>query len=224
MAHAPDPPADGAARRTARFLLQRLGIRSLVALRRGGMLVQDGWFRSFDERKPVDASGRPLPWLTYGAIEFLGPRLRPDMRVFEFGCGWGTLWWAARVARVVACEHDETWFREMRPRMPENASLLHVPFDGGGEYARMASRSPGAFDIVVIDGRDRVRCARHSLSALTRGGVFVWDNTDRERYASGLEELAGRGFRRIDFVGLVPGSTAKAQTTVLYRAENVLGI
>lgn len=216
---------DGALRRAARFTLQCLGIRSLVALRRGGMLVEDGWFRSFDEGRPVDADGDPLPWLTYGAIEFLASRLRPDLSVFEYGCGWGTLWWASRVARVTACEHDPAWHHEMSRRVPANVCLLHEPLHGNeGAYARVASRQPGAFDIVVIDGRDRVRCAHHSVAALKPSGVFVWDNTDRPRYAPGLAELAERGFRRIDFVGLVPGSTAKAQTSILYRSENVLGI
>ena len=123
-------PGNGPARRAARFLLQRLGIRSLLALRRGGMLVEDGWFRSFDEGRPVDARGEPLPWLTYGAIEFLSPRVRRDMSVFEFGCGWGTLWWASRVSRVIACEHDPSWFREMKSRVPANASLIHEPYPG----------------------------------------------------------------------------------------------
>ena len=214
---------NGFARRALRAALQRLGLRSLLALRRGGALVQDGWFRSFDEGKPVDADGHPLPWLTYGSIEFLSSRIHRDMSVFEYGCGWGTLWWAERMTRVVACEHDPAWYQKMKPQMPSSVTLIHEPLHGGA-YARVASRWPGTFDIIVIDGRDRVRCALHSVKALQPSGVFVWDNTDRYRYADGLSALAERGFRRIDFVGLVPGSTAKTQTSILYRAENVLGI
>jgi Methyltransferase domain len=214
---------NGPIRRAARFVLQRLGVRSLLALRRSGALVQDGWFRSFDEGRPVDADGQPLPWLTYGSIEFLSSRVRGDMSVFEYGSGWGTLWWAARVSRVVACEHDPKWHHEMARQVPSKVTLIHEPLHGGA-YARTASRWPGTFDIIVIDGRDRVRCALHSVAALKPSGVFVWDNTDRYRYAEGLSALAERGFRRIDFVGLVPGSIVKAQTSILYRAENVLGI
>jgi hypothetical protein len=218
-------PGNSVPRRVARFVLQRLGIRSLVALRRGGALVQDGWFRSFDEGRPVDADGNPLPWITYGAIEFLSARVRADMNVFEYGSGWGTLWWAARVSRVTSCEHDPVWYDDMARRVPAKVTLIHEPLHGGdGAYARVAARWPGAFDIIVIDGRDRVRCARHSLAALKPSGVFVWDNTDRPRYAPGLSELADRGFRRIDFVGLFPGSTVKSRTSVLYRDGNVLGI
>jgi hypothetical protein len=217
-------PKNSVLRRVARLTLQRLGIRSLVALRRGGALVEDGWFRSFDEGRPVDAGGHPLPWLPYPSIEFLSSRVRRDMSVFEYGCGWGTLWWASRVDRIVACEHDERWYREVASRVPSNVILLHEPLERNGAYARAASRWPASFDVIVIDGRDRVRSALYSVSALKPSGVFVWDNTEREHYRPGLVALAEQGFRRIDLVGLVPGSTVKNQTSILYRSENVFGI
>ena len=47
---------------------------------------------------------------------------------------------------------------------------------------------------------------------------------NRKLIRPNLSELADRGFRRIDFVGLFPGSTVKSRTSVLYRDGNVLGI
>lgn len=146
------------------------------------------------------------------------------MSVFEFGCGWGTLWWAERVAKVVACEHDEAWLRQIAARAPGNVTLLREPLDRDGSYCRSAVRRPERFDLIVIDGRDRVHCALRSVPALHPKGVFVWDNTDRPRYEEGLRALASQGFRRVDLVGLVPGSTVKSQTSVLYRCENFLGL
>jgi hypothetical protein len=93
-----------------------------------------------------------------------------------------------------------------------------------GEYCRRAARYAGRFDIVVIDGRDRVNCAIQSVVALSPQGVFVWDNTDRPEYAPGLLALQAQGFLRIELVGLSPGATVKTETSILYRPGNCLGL
>jgi predicted O-methyltransferase YrrM len=204
-------------------LLRAVNLESLHALWERSPLREDGWFRSFRERRAVDAEGRPLPWITYGAIRFLAPRVRPEWRVFEFGCGDGTLWWAARVREVIACEHDAAWRERIAAVAPANATILHVPLEYGGDYAR-AARGRGPFDLVVVDGRDRVNSAIQSVDALAPGGVILWDNTDRPNYATGLAQLAALGFRRVDFEGIAPVEPIRARTSILYRDGNALGL
>src|SRR5262245_35910487 len=107
---------------------------------RRGALHDDGWFRSAREGRAVDAEGRPIPWITYPAIELLRARVRPDMSVFEYGCGASTRWWAERVREVVSVEHDRAWFEQTRLGLPANVELLHVELRYGGDYARTSSR------------------------------------------------------------------------------------
>jgi hypothetical protein len=80
------------------------------------------------------------------------------------------------------------------------------------------------FDVVVIDGRDRVRCVRAAVQALGREGVLVFDNSDRPEYEPGHRALRSAGFRRIDFVGMAPMIDYKTQTSICYRPDNCLGI
>ena len=214
----------GPIRSAGKFVLRRLGLHSAVALRRNGALRDDGWFRSFDERRPVDAAGKPLPWLTYPAIELLSRRLRPEMTVFEFGSGWGTLWWASRVRSVIACEHDVEWYRTMSARIPGNVTLLQIDLSYDGDYCRAATKFAEPFDIVVVDGRDRVHCAMQSVAALKKSGVLLWDNSDRDRYQEGIHSLLDQGFRQLELIGLVPGSAAKVETSIFYREGNCLGL
>lgn len=108
--------------------------------------------------------------------------------------------------------------------MPDNVTLLQIDLKYDSDYCRAANRFTEGFDIVVIDGRDRVNCAIHSVAALKGEGVILWDNTDRPRYKEGILHLQGRGFRQIEFIGLVPGSTAKAETSLFYRSGNCFGI
>ena len=211
-------------RRALRRGLEAVGLYAPYTLMTRGPFKDDGWLRSLAERAPVDAAGHPVPWLTYPAIEFLSRRVRPGMRVFEYGCGHSTLWWAARVNEVISCEHERAWLERIRTRSPSNVTLRHVPLVYGGDYSRTAAEYPSGIDILVIDGRDRVNCAIYAVDALKPGGVIVWDNSDRPEYGPGCEHLARAGFRRVEFVGLYPTLNEKGETSVFYRDGNVLGL
>jgi hypothetical protein len=222
----PDRPSAAlrAAKAAARRTLQTLGLYAAWKLTTQGPLKTDGWLRSFREGRPVDAAGKPIPWLTYPAIEFLAARTRPEWRVFEYGAGASTRWWAARVADVTSVEHDPAWHARVAADLPANVTLLHVPLEPRGPYAATAARWPHAFDVVVIDGRDRVRCVDAALEALKPSGVIVFDNTDREDYRPGLERLAAARFRKLEFIGLIPVFHQKSETAILYRDGNCLGL
>jgi hypothetical protein len=206
------------------YILRKLDLYSLYSIRRFGLLQEDGWFRSFREEASVDADGKPLPWITYPAIEFLKKRVHPNMSVFEYGSGGSTLWWASRVKEVVSVEHDREWYQKIAPIVPGNVSLTWIELVYGGDYSRKITDFKNKFDIVVIDGRDRVNCAMNSISALKPDGVIIWDNSDREEYQQGYQALLKYGFRKIEFIGLAPICPIKAETTIFYRSNNCLGI
>lgn len=205
-------------------LLKITSLYSLFLLRQAGPLREDGWFRSFREKAPVDAEGNPLPWITYPAIEFLVRRVTKEMSVFEYGCGASTLWWAPRVKEVVSVEHDREWFGTVASRAPQNVDLQYIPLSEAGDYPRAVGGYRNRFHLVVIDGRERVSCAIQSLNALTPDGVIIWDNSDRAEYRQGYEFLFSHGFRKIEFVGYAPGCIDKTETTFFYRDRNCLGI
>jgi hypothetical protein len=189
-----------------------------------GFLGESGWFETFGQGLSIKKNGEPLPWFSYAAIFFLEPRLKKIMRVFEYGCGQSTLWWAHRVAIVHACEHDAKWFDLMRARIPANVDLRSVAFEENGAYCRNIAEFNNRFNIVVIDGRDRVNCAKNCLEALTRDGIIIWDDAEREKYREGYDFLAANCFKRIDFASLAPGKTYQQSTAIFYRADNCLGI
>ena len=205
--------------RLGRSLLHRRGLRFLRPY-----LYRIGWVRSTEEWVPVDGQGRPLPWYTYPMISFLEGRAKPDMAVFEYGSGNSTLWWSSRVARVVACEHDRSWYERTRSLVPANVEYVYCALEYNGDYCRQAGKYSREFDCIVIDGRDRVRCAEHCLGALRADGVVVWDNSDRPQYQEGYDFLRAEGFRRLDFWGFGPAVAEGWCTSVFYRDQNCLGI
>jgi SAM-dependent methyltransferase len=213
-------------------MLRRLAWRAMMAARLDRRIIAgcvpalatNGWMRSRDEQRCVDAAGEPIPWLTYPAIAFLARRVRADMTVFEYGSGASTLWWAARVRQVVAVEHDARWVADLTSRLPPNATVVHVEEEPSGAYARNVLAHGVSFDVVVVDGRDRVRCVPNALRALTPGGVVVFDNSDRAEYEAGYRALHDAGFRKVEFVGLAPLIGADSETAIYYRPGNCLGL
>ena len=189
-----------------------------------GYLVDSGWFKSVEEGLPFDAEGKPLPWYTYSFIDFIGGRIRPKMKVFEYGSGNSTLWWSQRVESVVACEHDKPWFNTISGKVPENVDYRYCELEYGGAYSQLISTFDTEFDCIVIDGRDRVNCAKNVVPALKEDGVVIWDNSDREKYTDGYSFLKDNGFRRLDFWGIGPICRKPWCTSVFYRENNNLGI
>jgi precorrin-6B methylase 2 len=146
------------------------------------------------------------------------------MDVFEYGCGNSTLWWASRVRRIVSCEHDAAWYQQTRTTLPQNAELHHVALEYGGAYSQLITRYSKEFDIVFIDGRDRVNCINHCLPALKSGGVVILDNSDEAEYVDGIQFLSANEFKQLHFAGPGPITAAIWRTTVFYKQNNCLGI
>jgi hypothetical protein len=53
-----------------------------------------GQLNTFGSHRPVDRSEKPIPWFTYGAIEYLKRLDCRGWRVFEFGTGNSTIYWS----------------------------------------------------------------------------------------------------------------------------------
>ena len=182
-----------------------------------------GWDRSARERMSLLAEGDAIPWITYPALRFLSSRLpQRRLRVFEWGAGTSTTWWATMGNEVVSCEHDLAWYLKVVHSVPGDTRILLHDVDSLAYVDCVHGFEP--FDVIVIDGRRRNECALAALDSLSASGVILWDNTDRERYFSVIGELESAGFRRVDFVGLAPGTYEESMTSIFYRDQNFLGL
>lgn len=76
------------------------------------------------------------------------------------------------------------------------------------------------FDIIVIDGMERVRCAETAPSRLRDDGIIIFDNSDRSRLRPGIDSLHRHGFGRIDFYGFVTQVGTMNCTSVFSRFSN----
>lgn len=183
---------------------------------------QYGWFRSFHTKRSVDAAGNALPWYTYPFIAFLAPRLARNQRVFEYGSGNSTRWYADRVGHITAVEHDDEWAKIVAPQLPANTTLL--PRGLGDAYTQAVAEANERYQIIIVDGRQRVECVLFAADYLSPDGVVILDNSEREIYREARTFLQQRGFRSLDFFGMTPIISDESCTTVFYRDGNCLSI
>ena len=199
-------------------------LNALLSYGNKGYLASIGWFTAFDTHQAVDELGKPLPWVTYSFIDFIKTRLNKDLTIFEYGSGNSTLFYAQRVKRVVSVEHDEAWFNKIVQEKAANAEMIFTALEKGGEYSKKATLLDEKFDIIIVDGRDRVNCCRNSLDALTTKGVIILDDSERDSYQDARVFLTEKGFKELPFTGISPGLFYNKATSVFYKPDNCLAI
>jgi hypothetical protein len=180
-------------------------------------------------RRPVDVR---LPWFSAGAIRFLEKNIRPTDRVFEFGSGGSTFFFAERSAAVLSVENDPAWHtlvvERLRARGLANASCeLHPLADdslASFHHSTFSQRiASGTWNIVIVDchlgfGAARYGVIRPAAFALARdrvapGGFIVLD--DSWMFPELLQPVAGWEVQ--NFIGVGPCRYGVTSTAIVRR-------
>jgi hypothetical protein len=85
-------------------------------------LEKRGWFESLDGI-PRNKEGL-VPWITYPAFRQLQRVVKPSSKVFEYGCGGSSLWWASHASEVISVEHDGAWAARVAETAPANLKII----------------------------------------------------------------------------------------------------
>lgn len=162
--------------------------------------------RSMEENACVDKEGKPIPWYTYPAIEYIKQLDFSDKKVFEFGSGNSSLYWAGISKYVVSVESDEKWYESMLAKKKDNSKFLYREL-GRGYYESILNENDD-FDVVVVDGRLRDKCCEFALKKIKKNGLIILDNSERasqyEEYSNAVEFLKNADLIQVDFCGFGP--------------------
>ena len=199
-------------------------LKSLLSFNHKGYLTQIGWYKAYESKASVDENNSPIPWVTYSFIDFIKGRLKKDHHIFEFGAGNSTWFYAQNVGSVTSVEHDKLWYDKIVSKKPENSNMIFCALEPDGDYSKMPKILDQKFNIIIIDGRDRVNCCKQAIDALTKDGVIILDDSYRTGYQQGIEFLKANGFKELPFSGISPGFFHRSSTSVFYKAENCLDI
>jgi hypothetical protein len=193
-------------------------------------------------RNPVDDQ---TPWISFAAIAFLKKIVRKDMHVFEYGSGGSTMFWISRVQELVSVEHDLSWYKKMKEKLDGLSNIKYIlaepvsdsrfrekrfenPDDyisadqeyagkNFEQYAKCIDAFPDKyFDMIIVDGRVRPSCIRHSIPKLKKNGWLIIDNTERKYYMAGFP-FAKNSWKISKFAGPVPYVRDFSETSCLKK-------
>lgn len=130
------------------------------------------------------------PWLPNSLLIRLNEIIQPNHRVFEWGSGGSTVWFARRAKEVYSIEHDPSWHKKVGQQLKRNrlnnVSLSRIPISPA-YWESIVEYPDRFFDIVLVDGRERVKCFH--LAVEKTDGVLVLDNGLRKRYREARESM-----------------------------------
>lgn len=190
----------------------------------GSYLSQTGWLRSLQSGLPMKSDGSPLPWMNYSLLAFLHERLLKNMIVFEYGSGNSTLFFADHVQSVTSVEADKKWYDELLHKIPENVNLIFQAADVDGQYCRTIDKDETQYDMVIVDGEDRINCLQMGLAKLNTTGVLILDDSNRSEYRNGIALVTQSGYKSLNFEGLKPNAFETEKATIFYKVQNCLNI
>jgi len=147
-----------------------------------------------------------LPYMNSKEIIDLVTYLHRDCEMLEIGCGISTLFFSRIVKRLISIEHNKEWSDKISNDMKSvskcdwkihvinpNFSQIH-PFQPAelgqfDDYVNFISNlEKDQFDVILVDGRDRVRCTIASIPLLRKNGILIiHDFWNRPKYHSVLQ-------------------------------------
>lgn len=139
------------------------------------------------------------------------------------------MWLRDQGASVTSIEHDAAWYADVRRPLGADTDVRLIEPDLEGAltsrvhpgvafdaYVRaVASEPDGSFDLVIVDGRVRVACAKAAMPKVRPGGMLLLDDSDRKKYQEVHHVLAE--WEPHHFQGLKPGGRGVCRTTVWVR-------
>jgi predicted O-methyltransferase YrrM len=147
-----------------------------------------------------------IPYMNSNEIVDLTTYLHRDCEMLEIGGGNSTLFFSRIVKRLVTVEHNKEWSDKIsndmksfskcdwslyviEPSFPQSHPFQPAEPGQFDDYVNFISNlEKNQFDVILVDGRDRVRCAIASIPLLRKDGILIiHDFWNRPKYHSVLQ-------------------------------------
>ncbi|MDA7705359.1 hypothetical protein N8772_02655 [Rickettsiales bacterium] len=175
-----------------------------------------GWYRSWDEQKPIDNNGDPQFWFNYPFISFLEQKLSQNLEIFEYGSGHSTLKFAKNCKNITSIDNNIDWHLYLKKIQPKNATLiLQQDLD---LYPLEITKFDKKYDIIVIDGKRRNACSKLAVNYLKNDGIIIFDNLEKG-YQKSVDLFLANDFKLLEFTGIAPLKNSATITGIFYKGE-----
>ena len=177
--------------------------------------VQYGHAKSHRLWQSINANNEPIPWMTYPAVEYLNQLDFRDKRIFEYGSGNSSLYWRERAQHVTSIENNLEWYNHLKLLVKSNHKLVFA--SDTERYVQSIAKENRLFDVIVIDGIERLACAKIAVDFLALNGMIIFDNSDW--YPTTCAFLRTLDLIQIDFHGFSPINQYILTTSLFLRRQ-----
>jgi|TARA_B110000196_G_scaffold315010_1_gene323955 hypothetical protein len=141
-----------------------------------------GFLESSRNNVPVSGYKEIMPLYTYPCYEYLRSINWENSNIFEYGCGYSTVWWANMNTNIYGVEDNQEWVNKVNLNNKYKISVEKEL----EPYTKSIYKHKIDFDVIVIDGSFRTKCVEPALNCLAEGGIIVLDNCDNNPRAKEL--------------------------------------
>lgn len=148
--------------------------------------------KNISEWQNIDNAGYVYPWYTKPFLEELSNWCIEDWDVFEYGCGYSSIWWAIYANTVTSVDNNYSWVSSVnnyyKKHNINNANVMYriineeYTIGEGGSfspYVNSINENDKLYDCIIIDGECRNTCIYEALKHIKKGGVIILDNADQ---------------------------------------------
>jgi len=108
------------------------------------------------------------PWMTWNEVREIEKRVNKEVRVFEWGAGSSTRWFADRAKWVTSVERSVMWVKKVQKQLGARKNVWIEYLGSKEDYVDALRRNePTKFGLILIDGDWRTDCAEQ-VSILLR--------------------------------------------------------
>lgn len=176
------------------------------------LAVSYGQYRTLRRLACLDNKNVEIPWYTYPAIEYLNNIDFSGKTVFEYGSGNSSKYWSRKAKSVFSVEHDKAWYEKIKGGLSANQTIKLC--ESEQEYLGAISNTTGKFDIIIIDGEFREKCALIVGEHLAEDGIIILDNSDWfKKTAAYLRDM---DLLEVDFHGFGPINSYTWTTSIFF--------
>ena len=133
------------------------------------------------------------PWIHENVTKMLRDNVTKNTKVLEFGSGYSTIFFQNLTDNLISIEHNKDWYDKILPLINNKTKYILKDINYKSE-PRVDNRFYNCdtleelvgesiedeyFDIILIDGINRVNCAFGSHKKLKRGGILILDDSNR---------------------------------------------
>ena len=180
-----------------------------------------GQFNSIIKNSSIDRFNKPIPWISYPAIEFLNQFNLKNIKVLEYGSGNSTIYFSKKVKYIVSIEHNKKYFKKNFEKVKKLNNTKLLLKNNKLDYCAQPIKFLNS-EIIIIDGIFRKECIKYIISnkkKIKNNIIIIIDNSN---WLPKSVELLSKelNYTRVDFMGFSPINNYCISTTILINKKN----